>query len=113
MRVGVPKEIKPGEHRVGLPPTAVREYVDQAIRRITDKDKVIIKTCPEDADFVRQHREEILEKMPDIRTLEVHEDPRVEQGGCIIETRLGFIDSSISTKLASIEAALFKVYNDR
>ena len=51
--------------------------------------------------------------MPDIRTLEVHEDPRVEQGGCIIETRLGFIDSSISTKLASIEAALFKVYNDR
>jgi alanine dehydrogenase len=27
MRVGVPKEIKPGEHRVGLPPTAVREYL--------------------------------------------------------------------------------------
>jgi alanine dehydrogenase len=27
MRVGVPKEIKPGEHRVGLTPTAVREYV--------------------------------------------------------------------------------------
>ena len=27
MRVGVPKEIKQGEYRVGLPPTAVREYV--------------------------------------------------------------------------------------
>lgn len=27
MRVGVPCEIKPGEHRVGLTPTAVREYV--------------------------------------------------------------------------------------
>ncbi|HEY4029596.1 MAG TPA: alanine dehydrogenase [Caulobacteraceae bacterium] len=27
MRVGVPKEIKPGEYRVGLTPTAVREYV--------------------------------------------------------------------------------------
>jgi alanine dehydrogenase len=27
MRVGVPAEIKPGEHRVGLTPTAVREYV--------------------------------------------------------------------------------------
>ena len=27
MRVGVPVEIKPGEHRVGLTPTAVREYV--------------------------------------------------------------------------------------
>ena len=29
MRVGLPKEIKPGEHRVGLPPTAVREYVER------------------------------------------------------------------------------------
>jgi alanine dehydrogenase len=27
MRVGIPAEIKPGEHRVGLTPTAVREYV--------------------------------------------------------------------------------------
>jgi alanine dehydrogenase len=27
MRVGVPREIKPGEYRVGLTPTAVREYV--------------------------------------------------------------------------------------
>ncbi|MDO9222752.1 MAG: alanine dehydrogenase [Caulobacter sp.] len=27
MRVGVPAELKPGEHRVGLTPTAVREYV--------------------------------------------------------------------------------------
>lgn len=29
MRVGVPAEIKPGEHRVGLTPTAVREYVSR------------------------------------------------------------------------------------
>ena len=27
MRVGVPREIKKNEHRVGLTPTAVREYV--------------------------------------------------------------------------------------
>ena len=27
MRVGVPSEIKPNEHRVGLTPSAVREYV--------------------------------------------------------------------------------------
>ncbi|HEY9219685.1 MAG TPA: alanine dehydrogenase [Phenylobacterium sp.] len=29
MRVGVPREIKPGEHRVGLTPTAAREYADR------------------------------------------------------------------------------------
>src|SRR5579859_4032907 len=29
MRVGVPREIKPDEYRVGLTPTAVREYVSR------------------------------------------------------------------------------------
>ena len=32
MRVGVPTEIKPDEYRVGLTPTAVREYVATATR---------------------------------------------------------------------------------
>jgi alanine dehydrogenase len=37
MRVGVPKEIKPGEHRVGLTPTAVREYAHQGHEVIVEK----------------------------------------------------------------------------
>jgi alanine dehydrogenase len=36
MRVGVPKEIKPGEHRVGLTPTAVREYVTHGHRVLVE-----------------------------------------------------------------------------
>jgi|GEM_PF-683200 len=100
-------------NQIEMDQNTLMSIVDHAIRRITDKDKVIIKTSPSDADYIRQRRDDILEKMPDIRSLEVHEDPKIERGGCIIETRLGFIDSLISTKLASIEAALFKVYNDR
>jgi len=37
MRVGLPKEIKPGEHRVGLTPTAVREYAHQGHEVIVEK----------------------------------------------------------------------------
>jgi alanine dehydrogenase len=36
MRVGVPKEIKPGEYRVGLTPTAVREYVTHGHRVLVE-----------------------------------------------------------------------------
>ena len=36
MRVGVPKEIKPGEYRVGLTPTAVREYVTRGHRVLVE-----------------------------------------------------------------------------
>ena len=37
MRVGVPREIKPGEHRVGLTPTAVREYAHQGHEVFVEK----------------------------------------------------------------------------
>jgi len=37
MRVGVPKEIKPNEHRIGLTPTAVREYVSHGHEVLIEK----------------------------------------------------------------------------
>ncbi len=37
MRVGVPKEIKPDEYRVGLTPTAVREYVAHGHQIIVER----------------------------------------------------------------------------
>src|SRR5258707_807605 len=37
MRVGVPREIKPDEYRVGLTPTAVREYVSRGHEVIVEK----------------------------------------------------------------------------
>lgn len=96
-----------------LDQSAIISIIHESIRRITDKDKVIIKIAPEDADYVRQNRDRILEKMPDIRSLEIHDDPRIERGGCILETRMGYIDSTLTTTLSSIETALFKVYNDQ
>jgi alanine dehydrogenase len=38
MKVGVPREIKPNEHRVGLTPTAVREYVVQGHEVLVEAD---------------------------------------------------------------------------
>ena len=37
MRVGVPREIKPDEYRVGLTPTAVREYVTRGHEVLVEK----------------------------------------------------------------------------
>jgi alanine dehydrogenase len=37
MRVGVPREIKPDEYRVGLTPTAVREYVSHGHQVLVEK----------------------------------------------------------------------------
>lgn len=86
--------------------------VSEAISKITDKDRVIIKVNRADADFVRANKDRILSHMSDVKNLAIQEDPRIEQGGCIIETKMGYIDSTVSTKLESIEKAIFKVYEE-
>ncbi len=108
--------IKIAEHliqkSIELDNDTVMSIVTTAMRRVTDKDKVIIKVSPADADLIRKKRDLILEKMPDIRALEIHDDPRLEDGGCIIETRLGYIDASLKTGIESVKTALFGVLSD-
>lgn len=86
--------------------------VAEALSRITDKDQVIIRVGSSDFDYVNSHRERLHNQMSDIKSLSVQEDSKIEQGGCIIETRLGFIDSTIATKLDSIRAVIEKVYEE-
>lgn len=86
--------------------------VAEAISKITDKDRVIIRVNRVDAEFVKMNRDRILKQLGDVRNLTIQEDSRIDQGGCIIETDLGYIDSTISTKLESIERAIFKVYEE-
>jgi flagellar assembly protein FliH len=94
-------------------PEALLGIVMDAIRRITDKDKVIIKLNHKDADAMRQHQDLILAQMPDIKSLEIHDDTRVEAGGCVIETRLGYIDATLETKVAILEKAFIKAAEDQ
>jgi flagellar biosynthesis/type III secretory pathway protein FliH len=86
--------------------------VAEAISRITDKDRVIIKVNKADVDFVKMNRDRFLNQMGDVKNLTIQEDSRVEQGGCIIETDLGYIDATIHTKLESIEKAIFKTFEE-
>lgn len=52
MRVGVPKEIKPDEYRVGLTPTAVREYVAHGHEVLVETSAGVGAGFPDDA-YVR------------------------------------------------------------
>ncbi len=95
-----------------LSPAIIRDIVDDALRRITDKNKVIIRVNPSDSVWLKDHRDWLDHYSQDIKELIIQDDDRVEQGGCIIETKLGYIDSSIKSKLFSIEKALQAAYEE-
>jgi len=83
----------------------VVNMVKTALERVKDREQVQIRVNPQDYEVVRANREVFAALVEGLRNLEISQDPRVERGGCIIETNLGNVDARISTQLAALELA--------
>lgn len=86
--------------------------VAEAINKMIDRDKVIIKANHADAEYLKTHRDELLNLIGEIKHLTILDDSRIEPGGCIIETDMGYIDATIHTKMTAVENAISKVSAD-
>lgn len=94
------------ERELEYAPDIIFNIVKKALEKVTDTDKVIIKVHPDSVGIVREHQNDLLAMMPDIRQLQIQGDERIHRGGCVIETKLGFVDASVNTKLETIRQAL-------
>jgi flagellar biosynthesis/type III secretory pathway protein FliH len=97
---------------ISLNPAVCMNIIAEALNKITDKDRVIIRVNRADLDYVKSNSGKLSKQIGDVKNLIIQEDYRVEQGGCIIETNLGYIDSTVTTKLDSIKKAIFQVYDE-
>ena len=87
-------------------PEVVRQVLSNAIRRISDKDNVRVRVSVSDAPRVKEMRQDLMEIVDGLRHLEILDDRRVADGGCVIETNAGTIDAKIETQLAEVARAL-------
>ena len=87
-------------------PAVVQAVLANALRRITDKDNVRVRVSVSDAPRVKEAREDLMEIVDGLRFIEITEDRRVGDGGCVIETNAGTIDAKIETQLAEVARAL-------
>ncbi len=87
-------------------PEVIASVLQNALRRVTDKDQVRIRVSLADAAQVRGMREDLLNLMDGVRNLEIVDDRRIGQGGCVVETNAGTIDAKIETQLDEVERAL-------
>ena len=79
--------------------------VEDALSKVTDKSSVILKVSTHDFSFIQENQEAIRKFLPDLKQFSIEEDPSLSAGGCLIETSLGYVDSTIQTKLATITKA--------
>jgi flagellar assembly protein FliH len=92
-----------------LQPAHVLAIVRDTLRRVQGVGRLRIRVNPLDVDLLRQNRPSLLQIVEGIESIEIVEDRRVDQGGCIIETEQGVYDARIRTQLGEIERALREV----
>jgi len=93
-------------------PEVVHALIANAVRRITDKDNVRVRVSVSDAPRVKEMRQDLMELMDGLRHLEIVDDRRVGEGGCVIETNAGTIDAKIETQLSEVARALGVAENE-
>jgi len=83
--------------------------VVQALRKVRSKGNVIIRVNMADLNLATEHKQEFINQMEGVKSIQVLEDTSVDPGGCIIETDFGEIDARISSQLTELENKILEV----
>jgi flagellar assembly protein FliH len=84
----------------------VVEVVRGALRRLVERDRVLILVNPDDLEIVRDHASRLVGELGGIEHCEVQAERRVRPGGAIVRTAEGEVDATLETKLARAREVL-------
>jgi flagellar assembly protein FliH len=84
----------------------VVEVVRGALRRLVERDRVVILVNPDDLEVVRDHATRLVGELGGIEHCEVQAERRVRPGGAIVRTAEGEVDATLETKLARAREVL-------
>ena len=80
-------------------PERVVDVVRGTLRRLLERERLILLVSPEDLDVVRDHADGLIAELGGIEHCEVQADRRVPRGGAIVRTAEGEVDGTLETKL--------------
>jgi flagellar assembly protein FliH len=91
---------------IAADPELVVEAVRGALRRLVERDRVLILVNPDDLELVREHTARLVSELGGIEHCEVQAERRVRPGGAIVRTTEGEVDATRATKLARAREVL-------
>jgi flagellar assembly protein FliH len=91
---------------LAVDPELVVEAVRGALRRLVERDRVLILVNPDDLELVRDHVARLVGELGGIEHCEVQAERRVRPGGAIVRTSEGEVDATLETKLARAREVL-------
>jgi len=91
---------------VAAVPERVVDVLRGAIRRASDRSRLVARVHPDDLAVCRDAAAEVTERMGGIGAFEVVDDPRIGRGSCLLETGTGDVDATFESQLARVLEAL-------
>ncbi len=86
-------------------PLLVASQAEEAIKKILERDRLIIRVNPADEGIMKSYKAELISMFDGIDKIEVIGDAAVEQGGCIVETHLVKVDAQPSSQVQAARKA--------
>ena len=101
------------QKKIELDPTIIKTVVEDSFNKISGSDRITFKINPSDAEIFSEFQPTIESRLIGVEKITIQQDATIEQGGCIIETDLGFVDITIKEKLNIIAQTLHKIKSSR
>ncbi len=90
----------------------ILNIVSEAISKVTDKDQLIIRVSHDDLPTIKAKESDLVNQLGSVAHFSIQEDATIDPGGCIVETKMGYVGATIPTKLDSILKALKRTLED-
>ncbi|HAE40335.1 MAG TPA: hypothetical protein DCG57_17130 [Candidatus Riflebacteria bacterium] len=91
-------------------PEIVLKNIDQALNRVSEVDKVVLRINIRDKSMCQAHKEQFMARLGSVSELRIIEDPTLSPGGIKIETGVGTIDATIESQARELERALLNKF---
>ena len=90
-------------HEIATNKETVLSVVKEALKKVVDRDKILIKINSADIQYVKDHEIRFADFFENIENIEFEPDDTVPSGGCVIKTNSGDIDARLEKQLQAIE----------
>lgn len=94
------------QEQLALAPETVLNVIRDCLRRAAEAELVTVLVSPKDVALVREHRDELAKVLRGTGRFEILEEPKVEPGSCLVETKTQVIDATRATRLKGLADAM-------
>ena len=84
---------------IAADPELVLEAVRGALRRLVERERVLVLVHPDDLEVVRAGLQPLMDELGGVGHWEAQAERRVSRGGAVVRTAEGEVDASVQAKL--------------